>query len=49
VQDGTFASQWVAENQAGLENYQRLLSEDLDRQIESVGRALRGRMSWLQE
>lgn len=49
VQDGTFANQWAAENDAGLENYNRLMQADIDHQIESVGRELRGRMSWLQE
>ncbi|HUF72976.1 MAG TPA: ketol-acid reductoisomerase [Gammaproteobacteria bacterium] len=49
VQDGTFARQWAEENEAGLANYKRLMQEDLDRQLESVGRELRGRMSWLQE
>jgi ketol-acid reductoisomerase len=49
VQDGTFAREWVRENESGLSNYKRLLAEDLDRQIETVGRELRGRMSWLQE
>jgi ketol-acid reductoisomerase len=48
VQDGTFAREWVAENQAGLPHYNELLQKDLDNPIESVGRALRGRMSWLQ-
>ena len=49
VQDGTFAKQWVEENKAGQPNYKRLLQEDLDQPIETVGRELRGRMSWLQE
>jgi ketol-acid reductoisomerase len=49
VQDGTFARQWAEENEANLENYNRLMEEDLDREIESVGKDLRGRMSWLQE
>jgi ketol-acid reductoisomerase len=49
VQDGTFARQWAEENQSGLENYNRLMQEDLDREIERVGKDLRGRMSWLQE
>jgi ketol-acid reductoisomerase len=49
VQDGTFARQWAAENEAGLENYNRMMEEDLDREIERVGKDLRGRMSWLQE
>jgi ketol-acid reductoisomerase len=49
VQDGTFAKQWIEENKAGQPNYKRLLQEDLDHGIEKVGKALRGRMSWLQE
>ncbi len=47
VQDGTFARQWVQENEDGLPNYNRMMEEDLDRQIETVGKELRGRMSWL--
>lgn len=49
VQDGTFAKQWVEENKAGQPNYKKLLQQDLDQRIETVGRELRGRMSWLQE
>ncbi|MBN1240339.1 MAG: ketol-acid reductoisomerase [Gammaproteobacteria bacterium] len=49
IQNGQFADEWVKENQTGLENYKRLLDEDLSNPIEKVGRELRGRMSWLQE
>ena len=49
VQDGTFAKQWIDENKTGQKNYKRLMQEDLDQRIEKVGKALRGRMSWLQE
>ncbi|HEX6999980.1 MAG TPA: ketol-acid reductoisomerase [Gammaproteobacteria bacterium] len=49
IRDGTFAREWVKENESGLPNYQRLLQADLGQRIETVGRALRGRMSWLQE
>ncbi|MFZ0007136.1 MAG: ketol-acid reductoisomerase [Steroidobacteraceae bacterium] len=49
VQSGRFARQWVKENRAGRPNYQRLLKEDVNRQIEKVGAALRARMPWLQE
>jgi ketol-acid reductoisomerase len=48
IQDGTFANEWVAENKNGLKRYDELMEADLDRQIEKVGRELRGRMSWLQ-
>ena len=49
VQSGKFARQWIRENAQGRANYQRMLSEDVDRQIEKVGAALRARMPWLQE
>jgi ketol-acid reductoisomerase len=48
VRDGTFAREWIAENKAGLPKYKKLLQEDLDNSIETVGKELRGRMSWLQ-
>lgn len=48
IQDGTFAAEWVKENESGKPRYDELLTEDLDRQLETVGRDLRGRMSWLQ-
>ena len=48
VQDGTFARQWAEENKVGLKNYKKMMQADLDHQIESVGKNLRGRMSWLQ-
>jgi len=49
VQSGRFARQWIRENAQGRANYQRLLSEDMDRQIEKVGASLRARMPWLNE
>ncbi|MEO8465226.1 MAG: ketol-acid reductoisomerase [Gammaproteobacteria bacterium] len=49
VQDGTFARQWIEENKTGQKEYKRLMQEDLDQRIEKVGKALRSRMSWLQE
>jgi ketol-acid reductoisomerase len=49
IRSGRFARQWVRENRDGRPNYQRLLREDVDRQIEKVGAALRSRMPWLQE
>jgi ketol-acid reductoisomerase len=48
VRNGTFAREWIAENEAGMPRYKQLLQEDLDHPIETVGKALRGRMSWLQ-
>ena len=49
VQSGKFARQWIRENAEGRVNYQKLLREDIDRQIEKVGASLRARMPWLQE
>jgi ketol-acid reductoisomerase len=49
VQNGKFARQWIKENATGKAQYQKLLSADLNRQIEKVGAQLRARMSWLQE
>jgi ketol-acid reductoisomerase len=49
VQSGKFARQWLKENASGKPNYQRLLHEDIERQIEKVGAGLRARMPWLQE
>jgi len=49
VQSGKFARQWIRENAQGRANYQRLLNQDVDRQIEKVGAVLRARMPWLQE
>jgi ketol-acid reductoisomerase len=49
VQSGKFARQWIRENQSGKANYQKLLADDLNRQIEKVGASLRARMPWLNE
>jgi len=49
VQSGKFARQWIRENQTGKANYQKLLADDLNRQIEKVGASLRARMPWLNE
>jgi ketol-acid reductoisomerase len=49
VRSGRFARQWIRENEQGRPNYQRLLTADIDHQIERVGGTLRARMPWLQE
>jgi ketol-acid reductoisomerase len=49
IQTGKFAKQWIEENATGRKNYEKLLEEDQDRQIEKVGEELRSRMSWLNE
>ncbi|MCB1051651.1 MAG: ketol-acid reductoisomerase [Acidobacteria bacterium] len=47
IQNGSFAQEWAKENQRGLQHYKALQREDLGHPIESVGRQLRARMSWL--
>jgi ketol-acid reductoisomerase len=49
VQTGKFAKQWIEESAGGGKNYQKMLKEDKDRQIEKVGSELRARMPWLNE
>src|SRR5262249_53481146 len=47
IQDGTFAREWIAENRAGQENFQRLRKEQMGHQIEQEGKELRSMMSWI--
>ncbi len=47
IQDGTFAREWIAENRSGCANYKRLMNADLEHPVETVGKKLRARMSWL--
>ncbi len=49
IQDGTFARNWVAENENGMPEFKRMMQADLDHPIEKVGADLRGRMDWLEE
>jgi ketol-acid reductoisomerase len=48
VQNGTFAREWLLENQVGKPSYRRMLARDLEHPIEEVGRKLRARMPWLE-
>ncbi|MGA9659847.1 MAG: ketol-acid reductoisomerase [Asticcacaulis sp.] len=48
IQSGDFARDWILENMAGRPRYNALMRQDLEHQIEVVGKDLRGRMSWLQ-
>jgi len=47
IQDGTFARQWIAEHKRGSENYKAMLAERRSHPIETTGRKLRDRMSWI--
>jgi len=48
IQSGRFARDWILENQAGLPQHRALMGQRTSHEIERVGKALRGRMSWLQ-
>jgi ketol-acid reductoisomerase len=47
IQDGRFAREWVAEDEAGRPNFTRLQKEGAEHPIEQVGEKLRGLMSWV--
>ena len=47
IQDGEFASEWMAEYDAGLPNYKQYYKENTEHPIEVTGRALRPMMSWI--
>jgi ketol-acid reductoisomerase len=47
IQDGTFADRWIAENDTGRAEFERLRAADRDHQIEQVGARLRAQMPFL--
>jgi len=47
IQDGTFAQEWVSEDDAGRPNFQKLVEQGEQHPIEEVGKKLRGLMSWV--
>jgi ketol-acid reductoisomerase len=47
IQDGTFAREWIAENRAGRENFDRLRAEQAGHQVEREGKELRSMMDWI--
>ncbi|MFM9076818.1 MAG: ketol-acid reductoisomerase [Solirubrobacterales bacterium] len=47
IMSGEFATEWIAENQAGGENFQRLREEGKEHEIEKVGAELRSMMHWI--
>jgi ketol-acid reductoisomerase len=48
IQSGEFAKEWIAENRAGAENFQRLREEAAGHQVEQVGKELRKMMPWIE-
>ena len=49
VEDGSFAREWILENQAGRPVYNALLAKGAEHQIEKVGKQLRSMMPWLKD
>jgi ketol-acid reductoisomerase len=47
IKDGSFAREWVAEDDAGRPNLRKLAAEGEQHPIETVGARLRGLMSWV--
>ncbi|MBV9315540.1 MAG: ketol-acid reductoisomerase [Pseudonocardia sp.] len=47
IQDGRFAKEWVAEDDAGRPNFTRLRKEGAEHPIEQIGAKLRSLMSWV--
>ncbi len=47
IQDGTFAKNWIAENETGRNKFKALRAKDQETRIEQVGSQLRRMMPWL--
>ncbi|HEX75591.1 MAG TPA: ketol-acid reductoisomerase [Dehalococcoidia bacterium] len=47
IQDGTFAKEWILENQAGRPSFNASRRKETEHEIEIVGNKLRGMMPWL--
>jgi ketol-acid reductoisomerase len=48
VQDGTYAREWLLENQAGRPSFNLIRKREQNQLIEQVGRQLRAMMPWLE-
>jgi ketol-acid reductoisomerase len=49
IQSGEFAREWIAENRAGAESFQRMREEAAGHRIERVGGELRRMMPWIDQ
>jgi ketol-acid reductoisomerase len=47
IQDGTFAKDWISENQTGRSRFNRMRAIEAAHPIEKVGAELRSMMPWL--
>ncbi len=49
VQDGSFAREWILENQAGRPSFLALRKQNAEHHVELVGKELRAMMKGLKE
>ena len=49
IQSGEFAREFIGENEAGNENFDRMRQEGADHEIEKVGKELRSMMPWIDQ
>ena len=49
IQDGSFATEWILENQAGRPHFNAMKRNEVEHPIEIVGKKLRGMMPWLKK
>ena len=49
IQDGTFAIEWIAENDEGLHRFEKLRKENSSHPIEKIGKELREMMPFLKD
>ncbi|HTU14874.1 MAG TPA: ketol-acid reductoisomerase [Solirubrobacterales bacterium] len=49
IQSGEFAKEFIAENRAGNENFDRMRQEGKDHKVEIVGKELRDMMPWINQ
>lgn len=49
IQDGTFAKNWILENQANRPYFNATRRRESEQQLEQVGKDLRGMMNWQKE
>lgn len=49
IQDGTFAKEWILENQANRPVYNSILRKEADHLVEQVGKKLRAMMPWMKK
>ena len=49
IQSGEFAREWIAENKAGGESFDRMRKEAAGHEVEEVGHELRDMMPWIDQ